>query len=179
MKKRFITLVVCALGTAVALALTGCGASLDRDITIQGMTVSVPSNWAEAPGENSDENHGDAWYTDVDEDNDADEFNAIYLSYKKAGVTDKSTAREALEAKRAALEGEYAVANWDIGDSSEQVIDGAQVTTYEYSFEKTIDHVTKKYEYKTAYVYTPTMHYEIQVYGAKASINDIVGSIEL
>lgn len=61
---------------------------------------------------------------------------------------------------------------------NEQVIDGAKVTTYEYSFEKVIDHVTQKYEFKTAYVYTPIMHFEIQVYGDAASINDVVKSIE-
>ena len=178
MKKKFLTLAICALGTAMVFALAGCGANLDRDVTIQNMSLSVPSNWEEKPSDSNSDTSGNIWFEDVDEDNDEDVFNAIYVTYQKVDLSDTSTAKQALDAKQAKLESDYGITNWDVDDSNEQVIDGAKVTTYEYSFEKVIDHVTQKYEFKTAYVYTPIMHFEIQVYGDAASINDVVKSIE-
>lgn len=68
---------------------------------------------------------------------------------------------------------------WSIDDENDEIIDGAYVTTYEYSFDKEIDHVSKTYEYKTAYVFDEDMAYEISVYGDEAAISDVVGSIEL
>lgn len=40
MKKKFLTLAICALGTAMVFALAGCGANLDRDVTIQNMSLT-------------------------------------------------------------------------------------------------------------------------------------------
>lgn len=179
MKRRSLTLAACALAAAMALLLAGCGASLDRDVDVQGMTISVPSGWAEDPDDDNGEDRGSVWYTDIDEDKEEGAFDAIRISYQRVDVTDQSTAADALEQRRAELEGDYGTINWEVDDSSEQVIDGAQVSMYEYGFDKEIDHVTNTYDYKIAYVYTPAMHYEIQVYGSAASIDDVVGSIEL
>ena len=88
------------------------------------------------------------------------------------------TAQEAIALKQLQAEKEFGAINWDIDKEKSSVIDGSQVTKYEYSFEKEIDHVTKKYEYKTIYVFNSSMCYEISVYGNAASVDDVVNSIE-
>ena len=37
----------CAAGALLVGALSGCGASLDREVSVQGMDMRVPSNWVE------------------------------------------------------------------------------------------------------------------------------------
>ncbi len=282
MKKKATLIALCALSLTMACVLAGCGASLDREITVEGMTLKVPSNWvetsdeettsvlalsrleapkagaagnvtpegavagtgsveigaaatgtamddpahddpekAEAEGENttgdvspSDElavtdgvdevgadasrvisnSPGDAAsngsaaasgvtpggnvaYRDVDEDNE-DEHNAITVSYLPLAKSPVKSAQEAIALKQLQAEREFGVINWDIDKEKSSVIDGAQVTKFEYSFEKEIDHVTKKYEYKTVYVFNAGMCYEISVYGGAASLDDVVNSIE-
>ncbi len=48
MKKKASLIALCALSLTAAFALAGCGASLDREIAVQGMTMKVPSNWVES-----------------------------------------------------------------------------------------------------------------------------------
>lgn len=178
MKKKLIALVLCSLGALSVFALAGCGASLDRDVSVHSMTMSVPSNWAEDPSESNSDANGNIWYTDIDKNKDDEKCNAIYVAYQSVDPSDKSRAKDALGQKQQELESDYGVVNWDIDDSDEQVIDGAEVTTYEYSFDKIIDHTTRTYEYKVIYAYTPTIHYEIQIYGDAVSIKDVVKSLE-
>lgn len=179
MKKKLLAILVCAASATMLVALTACGANLDREVTVQNMTLSVPSNWAEEPNDSNTDNKGSVWFEDVDVDKDENDFDAIYVSYQKVDTSDTSTTKQAIEAKQEKYESDFGITNWDIDDETEQVIDGAKVTIYEYSFKKAIDNVTQKYEYKIAYVYAPSMHYTIQVYGDAASINDVINSIEL
>ena len=116
-------------------------------------------------------------YRDVDEDND-DEYNAISVTHLPLTSCAAKTAQEAIALKQLQAEKEFGAINWDIDKEKSSAIDGSQVTKYEYSFEKEIDHVTKKYEYKTIYVFNSSMCYEISVYGNAASVDDVVNSIE-
>lgn len=218
-----VILMVLALGV-----LTGCGASLDREVTIEKMMLKVPSDWREIPQENNSATQGEVQFVDQDEDRDEDEtvdcITVIYRSFdqtsdnsesasedekakgasatngakKTTTVADEAleteeadepqekknskiprTAQEALEQKRAELEKEHDVTAWSIDEEKTRVIDGAQATTYEYSFVKEIDGVKHKYECFVAYVISPNMFYEIEVAGNKANLNAIVDSIEL
>ena len=259
MKKKASLIALCALSLTAAFALAGCGASLDREIAVQGMTMKVPSNWVEssdaeassldpsrleapsaasaiasapnaettnaplpdaetagaeaagaaalaaADAESPEAGNGEAaatavevgqpasqtipdapsgvktggtvMYRDVDEDND-DEYNAISVTHLPLTSCAAKTAQEAIALKQLQAEKEFGAINWDIDKEKSSVIDGSQVTKYEYSFEKEIDHVTKKYEYKTIYVFNSSMCYEISVYGNAASVDDVVNSIE-
>ena len=207
MKKKASLIALCALSLTAAFALAGCGASLDREIAVQGMTMKVPPNWVEssdaeassldpsrleAPsavevGQPASQTIPDApsgvktggtvMYRDVDEDND-DEYNAISVTHLPLTSCAAKTAQEAIALKQLQAEKEFGAINWDIDKEKSSVIDGSQVTKYEYSFEKEIDHVTKKYEYKTIYVFNSSMCYEISVYGNAASVDDVVNSIE-
>ena len=272
MKKKASLIALCALSLTAAFALAGCGASLDREIAVQDMTMKVPSNWVEssdveassldlsrleapsaasaiasapnaettnaplpdaetagveaadaseganveaeaagaaalaaADAESPEAGNGEAaatavevgqpasqtipdapsgvktggtvMYRDVDEDND-DEYNAISVTHLPLTSCAAKTAQEAIALKQLQAEKEFGAINWDIDKEESSVIDGSQVTKYEYSFEKEIDHVTKKYEYKTIYVFNSSMCYEISVYGNAASVDDVVNSIE-
>lgn len=162
----------------VMLALSGCGASLDRDVDVQGMTLSVPSNWAQEIAEGNTDAQGTVTFEKATDDED-DPYNAIVARYEAAGDETPADADAAIALKQQELESEQGVVRWSIDDENDEIIDGAYVTTYEYSFDKEIDHVSKTYEYKTAYVFDGDMAYEISVYGDEAAIGDVVGSIEL
>ena len=71
------------------------------------------------------------------------------------------------------------ITEWSFDKEKSKVIDGAQVTVYEYSFVKDIEGQKRKYESKTAYIVTTDTIYEIAVVGDKADINGVVDSIEL
>ena len=104
-----------------------------------------------------------------------------YTHLEKAESTQPvvRTAAEAIAAKQADLEKKYGITAWSIDKEKSKVIDGAQVTVYEYSFVKDIEGQKRKYESKTAYIVTTDTIYEIAVVGDKADINGVVDSIEL
>lgn len=179
MKKNTFVVALCAMGLAAALALAGCGASLDRDVDVAGMAVSVPSDWQEKVANGNDAVQGTVTYEKFVEDTDDEAYTAIVVNYAQPSDGAATSADEAMNLKRQQAEQEYGVVNWLIDDEDTQIIDGAQVTTYEYSFDKEIDHVSKKYEYKTVYVFSTNMTYEISVYGDDVAIADVVKSIEL
>lgn len=207
-----------ALTAFAACTLAGCGASLDREVTVQDITFKVPKTWLESPGGNG--SSGAVVFTEDNEGLDEDETgNSLTISYEKlagaptaavfeeaveeqAGTAEQEgevieeegampaekaesakpvarTAAEAIAAKQADLEKKYGITAWSIDKEKSKVIDGAQVTVYEYSFVKDIEGQKRKYESKTAYVVTTDTLYEIAVVGDKADINGVVDSIEL
>ena len=216
--KRIGSLVAAfALTAFAACTLAGCGASLDREVTVQDITFKVPKTWLESPGGNG--SSGAVVLTEDNEDLDDDETgNSLTNSYEtvgaptaavveeaveeQAGTAEQEgevieeegakpaekaesakpvarTAAEAIAAKQADLEKKYGITAWSIDKEKSKVIDGAQVTVYEYSFVKDIEGQKRKYESKTAYVVTTDTLYEIAVVGDKADINGVVDSIEL
>ena len=52
------------------------------------------------------------------------------------------------------------------------------MTLYQYSFVKEIDNVKRAYEYRSVYVFTPSMRYEIDVIGDGVSESGLVDTIE-
>lgn len=192
MKRISLLLSVGVLAIMSVGMLAGCGANLDREVTVQGMTIEVPGNWLESPDDDNDETHGTVSFTDEDEDLDEDETgNSITIGYEKltnenrpsvameeAGMPLQSEAAAALAQRRDDLEREYGVSTWSIDEEKSRVIDGAQVTTYEYSFVKDIEGVRRTYEYDIVYVVTPDMMYEIFIVGDKVSASALVDTIE-
>ena len=200
-----------ALSVMAAGALTGCGASLDREVMVQDMMIEVPSTWLESRGDENSETSGVVSFLDKDDSLDDDEEgNSIVISYEQpqasAATTEDAgeessanaartsasaeggvaaagqdavpaTAAEALAAKQAEITDEHGVSAWSIDDERAQVIDGAQVTVYEYSFVKEIEGVRHRYEYNVAYVHTLDTVYEISVIGTKVNIDSLVDTI--
>lgn len=231
MKKCGRVVAIVAIGALSLGALAGCGASLDREVSVQDMILEVPADWLETVEPGSNDAHGTLRFAKEDEDRDEDETgNVIEVSYYRLsgeaaqsetaeeteeaeeaeetppqtaqpdaaegnsgetviedepigktveGPVTPRTAAEAIAAKQASLEKEQGVIAWSIDDEKTQVIDGAQVTTYEYSFVKEIEEERRKYEYRTVYVATPAMMYEISVVGDAVSAEALIDTIEL
>ena len=153
------------------------GANVDGEAAATAVEVGQPASQTIPDAPSGVKTGGTVMYRDVDEDND-DEYNAISVTHLPLTSCAAKTAQEAIALKQLQAEKEFGAINWDIDKEKSSVIDGSQVTKYEYSFEKEIDHVTKKYEYKTIYVFNSSMCYEISVYGNAASVDDVVNSIE-
>lgn len=203
MKKKIPIVAVFALSMFAACALAGCGASLDREVSVQSMAFKAPNSWIESSSDGNGESRGMVSFVEDNADLDEDETgNSLVVSYEKlaekpeaasapaveesgaeqeAGAADPvvRTAAEAIAAKQADLEKKHGISAWSIDKEKSQVIDGAQVTIYEYSFVKDIEGVKRTYEFKTAYVVAPDTIYEINVVGDKVDINSVVDSIEL
>ncbi len=167
-----VPLVLCL---AVGGVLAGCGASLDREVQVQGMTLKVPSDWLEITGQENTDLLGDKRFEDTGED----ESNAVVVTYDLRPESMGETAQQDMLAKRAWAEGELGATEWEDEEVRTMVVDGAQVSVCEYSFEKEIDGVSRAYEYAIAYVYGENAHYQIRVIGTAASLDGIVDSIEL
>lgn len=205
MKRIGLLASACVLALVAAGALTGCGAALDREVTVRGMAIDVPNDWLEQPAEGNTDARGSVSFSDEDDDLDDDETgNSITISYRaladtavptdhadpakadgtangsgaSASATAPSLAARALAAKQAQLQEAHGVTAWSIDKEETRVVDGAQVTVYEYSFVKDIGDVRHKYEYSIAYVTTPGMMYEVSVIGNKVRINTLVDTIE-
>ena len=225
MKKCGRVAAIVAIGALSLGALAGCGASLDREVSVQDMILEVPADWLEIVEPGSNDARGTLRFAEEDEDRDEDETgNVIEVSYYRLSgevaqseaaeeteeappqtaqpdavegdsgetvIEDESigktadvpaaprTAAEAMVAKQARLEKEQGVIAWSIDDEKTQVIDGAQVTSYEYSFVKEIEEERRKYEYKTVYVATPAVMYEISVIGDAVSAEALIDTVEL
>ncbi len=180
MKKRTPLMIAVALAAAALLALAGCSPNLDREVSHYGMTLKVPGNWLQNP----DENAVVSFEEDVDA-HDADETQGkIIVSYRQLSdqTTDKTsprTAAEALAAKQDSLTRTYGISLWSVDEEDVRIIDGAQVTSYEYSFVKDIAGEKRTYEFECAYVVTTDALYEIEIVGDSLNIKSIVESIEL
>ncbi len=175
MRKKVRVAALLALFLAIGGVLAGCGASLDREVEVQGMTLKVPSGWLEVTGKDNDDLAGTMRYVDTDED----ENNVVVVTYDLRPESGEETAEQDIMAKRVWAEGELGATEWKDEEVRSMVIDGAQASVYEYSFEKEIDDVSRKYEYAVAYVYSETAHYQIRVIGSAASLDGIVDSVEL
>ena len=178
MKKQVITAALCGAALVATLGLAGCGASLDRDVEVQGMTLSVPSDWAQEADDSNTDTSGTVAFEKATDDED-DPYTAIVVRYEASADDAPANAQEAIALKQQTMEDEQGVTRWSIDEESDEIIDGAHATTYEYSFDKEIDHVSKTYEFKTAYVFDEGMIYEISVYGDDAPIDKVMESVEL
>lgn len=183
-RRKIVSLLFIACAIASAGLLSGCGANLNREITVQDMIIEVPSDWLETLGPDNDEESGAFFFAEESDDLDDDETpNTIAIDYRALDDDSEDdegplSASEAMAVKRADTEREFGVTAWDIDKEKSKVIDGAQVTTYEYSFVKEIEGVRRTYEYATAYVFTIDTVYEISVTGGKVDINKLVDTIE-
>lgn len=62
MRKKVRVAALLALFLAIGGVLAGCGASLDREVEVQGMTLKVPSGWLEVTGKDNDDLAGTMRY---------------------------------------------------------------------------------------------------------------------
>lgn len=222
MKKFGYVAAIMAICVFAVGAFAGCGASLNREVSVQGMTMEVPSDWLEEIGPKNNDLQGTISFVEEDKDSDEDETEAaIKVSYHSIAqsssqaeeknatnnantqtsasneamaassegvIQDETsmaveasapkTAAEAIAFKQVKLEKEQGIIAWSIDKDKTCVVDGAQVTSYEYSFVKEIDGEKRKYEFNTIYVVTPDMMYEISLVGSAVNPNALIDTIE-
>ena len=119
---------VIAAALVGTLALVGCGAtvggtSLDRDASVYGMTLSVPSSWDET-------DHGGTATFDGPEDDEGRVSDAIIVSHRETSETLDEYAEDAYEGAERVSETEVdgcECSVYDFDGTSVAVIDGGGV----------------------------------------------------
>ncbi|WP_269478101.1 hypothetical protein [Hominibacterium faecale] len=178
MKKTISVILVLTLVLGMSSILTGCGSSLNREVSIQGMTLKVPSEWAETSQDGNDEEKGIIYYEEKKDEQDEDEtVNRIIIKYQNLKKAPYKAAAEAIEAEHKNIESNHGTIFWSIDNENSKTIDGAQITAYEYSFLKEINGIRQKYEGQIIYAYSVDTCYEIAVYGDGVSTDKIMGTL--
>lgn len=184
MKKTSLSLIACAL--FACLVLVGCGGKvrLDRAVTVDGLSVRVPSQWVEKA------NRRDAGKTSNDftselgfipqQRNDEGRYDAIsILSY--GGAYDNDTLEDWLERdKNATLKAPINGYDYRVDMLGETVIDGAKVVKYDISYKcETSGKVEAPYEYHYAWITRPNVTYIILVFGDSVSLDDVLSTVHI
>lgn len=180
MKKTSLSLIVCAL--FACLVLVGCGGKvrLDRAVTVDGLSMSVPSQWAETDdtrytGRTSADFMGGAMYTDQrGEGGDGISVSTRGGTYN-TGTLESWLANELKFATSDPVNG-YGYRADKIGES---VIDGAKVVRYDISYKKMIDGNEHLLDYHNAYITRSNATYVITVWGDSVSMDDVLNTVHI
>lgn len=158
------------LAIAASLALIGCGAQgvrLDREVTIEGLTMSVPSGWVEDGEDNEleiiDSKYGSRTYESPDSSSESQDM--IAVNYSTTSENDPETADEFME--------EFYSEMYTYKKVEETVIDGSECTVYDV----TMDGVGLSHT--IALIYGRSMDYTIYVYGDEVSMDSILETVSI
>lgn len=148
------------------------GTSLDKQVTLQGLTVSVPSAWTEEttdPDEQSTVSYGSATYSNED-----------YTSGISIYYSDAIPSPEDYHANMESTMTSDPVnaQDWYFNDLGTQEISGATATKCEYGYTREENGETEKSDFKEAYIDTDGMDYIITVYGS-VNLDEVLATIEL
>lgn len=164
--RRRRTFAVAAL--VCALALSACaigGVQLDRDVTVGGMSLSVPSNWVEDRSDS--DSSGSVSFTSTDED----AFGILSVSY--SSPPNDGSLDDIMADWESLIEGLGAKYEWELVDES--VIDGARCYVCDFSVEN--DDVT--IEGADIFVRSSVTDYRIILYGDQISVSALLDTISL
>lgn len=180
MKKTSLSLIACAL--FACLVLVGCGGKvrLDRAVTVDGLSMSVPSQWAERDdrrytGRTSADFMGGAMYTDQQsDDGDGISVDTRGGTYN-TGTLESWLANELRFATSDPVNG-YGYRADKIGET---VIDGAKVVKYDISYKKMINGSEHLSENHHAYITRSNATYVITVWGDSVSLDDVLSTVHI
>lgn len=162
--------VATCVAIVASLALVGCGAQgaqLDREVNIEGLTMSVPSGWVE-DGEDYeyssiDSRHGNRTYEAPD--NSSESLDMIAVNYSTTSENDPETADEFME--------EYYSEMYTYEKVKETVIDGSECTVYDVTMDGA------GLDQAIALIYGRSMDYTIYVYGDEVSMDSILETVSI
>lgn len=176
--------VLCALFACLVLAGCGDKARLDRAVTVDGLSMSVPSQWVEKA------NMRDVGKTSYDftselgfipqQRNEEGRYDAIsILSY--GGAYDNYTLEDWLEREKdATLKAPMNGYDYRVNMLGETVIDGAKVVKYDISYKcETNGKAEAPYEYHYAWITRPNVTYIILVFGDSVSMDDLLSTVHI
>lgn len=165
-----------AIALAMALALIGCSNSvtLDRQVTIGGMTLKVPSSFVETVNDGSFGNtiYVNSQYTDK-------KGNGIYVSANSGKYYMQLTVQDHLDSYKETCAEDKNAHDIYANKVSERVIDGAQVVICEQGMQTTTDGKEYKLDSTVAYIFSSKAQYEIAVYGNDIPIDDVLNTVSL
>lgn len=158
------------LAIAASLALAGCGAQgvqLDREVTIEGLTMSVPSGWVEDGDDNEFSSIGSKYGSRTYEapDSSSEGQNMIAVNYSTTSENDPETADEFME--------EYYSEMYTYEKVEETVIDGSECTVYDVTMDGA------GLDQTIALIYGMSMDYKIYVYGDEVSMDSILETVSI
>ena len=166
-----------AIVLTMALALIGCSNSvtLDRQVTIGGMTLKVPSNFVETVDDYTSGSTTNVSYRYTDQ-----ESKGIYVSVSNSKYSLQRTVEDELDSFKETCTLDANAHDVYTNIVSEGIIDGAQVTICEEGMQTT-DKGGKEYkmDFTVAYIFNSKAHYEITVYGDGVSIDDVLKTVSL
>lgn len=173
MKRKLVGILVFAFASVMTFCLVGCGTALDREVTIQNMTISVPSGWAEDSDEYSLGTTSYGSYSYVSDDMES----SISIHYSN----DYTTPEEDL----ASMERSYAsdpinAYDWYVNDLGQEAIESSVVSKYEYGY-KAKDNDGNEWEGETqiAYIMTPSLNFDIAVIGDEVKLDDVLKTMKI
>ena len=164
---------IAVLAAAAIIALAGCGApavTLDREVTVSGLTLSVPSTWVE---DGSD--YGQIGRRSFSTTDDEDELGYIGINYSPRR-DDGETPEEDMGERKEWYETDLGIDDFEYEMIDEMVVDGAECLIFEES------HTSEPSHQKTTgyYVYVTSMdtEYTISVTG-NVDINSVIETMSL
>ena len=172
--------VLCAL--FACLVLVGCGGKvrLDRAVTLDGLSMSVPSQWEERDdrrytGRTSADFMGGAMYTDQQgDDGDGISVDTRGGTYN-TGTLESWLANELKFATSDPVNG-YGYRADKIGET---VIDGAKVVKYDISYKQMLNGSEHLFDYHHAYITRSNATYVITVWGDSVSLDDVLSTVHI
>lgn len=175
--KEMKKLIIALIGATLLLCMFGCepSAPLDRTITVEGLTINVPSKWIE---DKSDYAVSDSRFGCISFSDDSNE-SGLSISYSNTSM-DQSPENRMKETEQIyrgdpinAIEFEYKIIE-------ESVVDGARCTVYEFAhtveYEKTgpVPVVAR-----VAYIQSADMVFEVSGYGDLSVFDTALETVKL
>lgn len=170
------------LSFALICLLSGCiqTSFLNKQVTYAGMTLSVPSSYEEEAydysdtlGSTIDYVSGEAKYTSTNQDN----YAAVNIDYSDYNLTE--TIEEVVDYELVKLTDDEGKSNVIAEQAGEGTITGGyNYTAYRYSWNASTqnDGLVEK---TILYIFTDTMHYEIEVWGTEVKTDELIPTISI
>lgn len=176
MKKLLASLLMMASIPALVL---GCASSttIDRTVSIEGMTINVPSNWVEDGNDFSLESEG---VKNGHKSFIADDYSSgILVSYTNITL-DKTPEDSVLEAKKSKEGDSLKAKDFKASLIDESVVDGARCSVYEFTYDvEDGKGGFSNMKERNAYIYGQEMHYEVSGFGDISVFDAALKSIKL
>lgn len=178
MKKKLLALILCAFMLTLSFSLFGCGTSLNKEVSFEGLTLKVPSNWVEEDSSldtssYSDINIGTVNFLETSNASTGNWMSVSWSNYNDGKTPDELIKEEEQSAKE--INGK----NWHQNKLDEYDLESAHVVLYESSYEMDSRDGTNTFNTQYAFIDSIGMSYEIKVYGDAIDIKDIMDTASI
>lgn len=178
--KKFIAVVVLTPLLAIALCLFGCSSAdtLDRTVTIENMSINVPSNWIENENDYSAESSGSKIGSKSFRPENYS--SQIIIGYSNQSL-DQTAAEAMWETRESYASDLTSATNFNSIFIDEFSIDGATCTLYDFSYTTTAPDTEETFVASTrmAFIFAEDIHYDIRWVGDPSMLDAMIKTIKL